>query len=162
MLHYSKANAPGKFIRLFGTILLAALTFALILTLFFFIMRLFFEALRLLPWLDYLYVAFLICVPAAIFVTAFVLFFKRTLHHPSLAIRYLSLSLFAVMILIWAVIFVLDIISFFRFQFTNIGEYYSFNILFLFINILVIFFTGIMQALTTPPEKDWMERRNSN
>lgn len=161
MSHHRKANDPGKYVQLMGTIMLSALGFALAMTLVFLLMRLFFEALKFLPWLDYLYVAFIICVPAAIFFTAYLIFFKKSLHLSNTFIKYFSLTLFVIMLTAWLAFFMTDLVSFIRFQYTNISEYYSFNILFLFANVLVIFFVGVMQALAAPPEKDWMERNST-
>ena len=41
----------------------------------------------------------------------------------------------------------------------EINRYYSFELFFLAGNVAIIFLIGILQALTTAREKDWMERR---
>ena len=52
-----------------------------------------------------------------------------------------------------------DVVKFFTTQATDTDKYYSYNLLFLVCNGALIFLIGILQALTTEKEKNWMERR---
>lgn len=153
------AEEPGKLLRLFFTILLAVLSGIAVLLLLFLLMRLVFGLLSYVPWLEYLYVIFLISFPAAVFVTAFTIFFKRTKRHPAKAVRVVSLSVISLFLAAWALFYVMDIIAFIKFQYTEISNFKTYNMLFLFSNVAGIFFLGVAQALSTPKEKDWLERR---
>ncbi len=152
------ANEPGKLLRLFFTIMIAVLGIITALVLLFLLMRLVFGLLSYVPWLEYLYVVFLISFPTAVFITAFSIFFKRTLHHKAQVVRYFSLAIIALFLISWVVFYVLDIIDFIRFQYTDIKDFRTYNMLFLFSNVAGIFFLGVAQALSSPKEKDWLEK----
>jgi K+-transporting ATPase A subunit len=70
--------------------------------------------------------------------------------------------LFAVGILIWIVLLVIDFVNFFKNGYQDIGKYFSYQLLPLTSNVAVVFLTGVMQALTTAKEKDWMEKHADN
>ena len=153
------ANERGKHIRLLLTIFTAVVGVLAALVLLFFLMRLIFGLLSYVPWLEYLYVVFLISFPTAVFLTAFSIFFKRTKRHPAKIVRGVSLAVISLFLAAWALFYVLDIIAFIRFQYTDINNFKTYNMLFLFANVAGIFFLGVAQALSTPKEKDWLERR---
>lgn len=58
-------------------------------------------------------------------------------------------------------VMVTDLIHFFRTMATDTDKYFSYHLGFLVSNGALIFFIGILQALTTEKEKDWMERNRS-
>lgn len=119
-----------------------------------------FRLLDYIPWFVYLFVIFIIIVPATLFGTIFTIYFKRTKTHPSVAVRFISQGFFAVALLCWAAAFVMDMITFFKTGAREVSSYYSYNIFLLTASVAVIFLIGVMQALTSEKEKDWMERRN--
>ena len=51
-----------------------------------------------------------------------------------------------------------DLMIFFKHHYNGISEYNCYNLAFLSANIFVIFFVGIVQALSTKKEVEWMER----
>ena len=58
----------------------------------------------------------------------------------------------------WIGLLVLDFINFLKNGYPDIDKYFSYQILVLSSSVAVIFFIGILQALTTAKEKDWMEK----
>jgi hypothetical protein len=149
---------PGKYIRLFGTLLLALLGFILSLILLFLGIRLVFGFVNELPWFSYVFSVFVLSVPAAIFITAFSIFFLRTRKHPSGLVRIFSLMSFVVFLLAWIVVYVLDMIAFFKTGQTQIVETKSWNMIFLAASVSCLFIIGVIQALSAPKEKDWLDR----
>jgi hypothetical protein len=152
------ADERGKHLRLLLTIFTAVVAVLGSLVLLFFLMRLIFGLLSYVPWLEYLYVVFLISFPAAVFITAFTIFFKRTRKHPAKIVRAVSLGVISLFLAAWAVFYVMDIIAFIHFQYTDINYFKTYNMLFLFANVAGIFFLGVAQALSTPKEKDWLDK----
>lgn len=149
----------GKFIRLFGTIFFSILgaivSFVLLMLLF----RLFLSSLDYIPWFTYFYMSLVLLLPTALFVSIYIIFFKRTKSHPSKPVRLFSNAVFIAGIVSWFVVLALDCINFFKTVSEEINHYYSFELLFLAGNVAIIFLIGIIQALTTAKEKDWMEKR---
>ena len=108
---------------------------------------------------DIFFELMIISIPAAIFTTAYVIFFIRTKRHPSPLIRIISRILFIIGTLVSCTFLVLDIISYFHKQNNDVSNYHCFNIFFLAGNIGGLFLIAIMQAFTTSKEKDWLEKR---
>ena len=107
---------------------------------------------------DIVFQLLIISVPAAVFASADVIFFKRTKQHPSAVIRTCSKILFVTGIIFCAVFLVLDILVFFKKPGNDITDYRCFSISFLAANIGGLFLIAIIQAFTTKKEKDWMDR----
>jgi hypothetical protein len=124
-------------------------------------LRLAFGLLDYIPWFVYVYMLFIIMVPATLFISVFIIYFKRTPQHPSAVIRGISYSIFVIALIVWGMAFILDIISFFKSASREIGNYYSYNIILLAASVSAIFLVGVMQALSTEKEKDWMEKRKA-
>jgi hypothetical protein len=151
----------AKFLRLFGNIFFAFLGFVVALMLLMFGLRLLLSGLDYIPWFTYFYMSLMLLIPPALFVSVFTIFFNRTKKHPSKAIRIFSSLLFIVAIICWIIALSLDFVAFFKDASPEISHYYSYNLLFLVSNAGLIFFTGILQALTTEKEKDWMEKHQN-
>ncbi len=113
-----------------------------------------------LPWFVYLFTLFIIMVPILVFITIFLVYFSRTKKHPSAAVRYFSWGLFTAALALWGYILVTDIYTFFKTSSQQIGHYNSYSVLFLAGSVALIFFVGIIQAISTPQEKDWIQKRN--
>jgi hypothetical protein len=109
--------------------------------------------------IDILFEMLIVSIPAAIFTTAYVIFFKRTKQHPSNIVRIISRILFASGFCCCCVFLVLDMILFFTRQSYDVTNYRSFSTIFLAGNIGGLFLIAIMQAFTTQKEKDWLEKR---
>ena len=153
-----KEDNAGKYLKLGGSILLGMLSFIAVLLLAMLGLRFFLGLLNTLHWTVYVYLLFIISVPAAIFVTAYLVFYRRTAMHPSAIVKFISRFLFVTAIICWIIFYAIDVYNFAKHGYQDISMYYSFNLLFLFLNIACIFFTGVLQALTSQKEKDWHER----
>jgi len=148
----------GKYLRLFGTIFFLIIGFIVSIILVLLAIRLFFGLLSYISWVSYLYMTFIILVPAALFIPAYIVYMKRTAAHPNKPVRWISYVIFSVAIAVWASFLVLDMITFFRYAYPAIGMYRSYDMIFLAANVGCFFLVGVMQAFTTEKEKDWMER----
>ena len=118
-----------------------------------------FGLLDKIPWFVFMYMMFIIMIPAALFITIFIIYFKRTPGHPSVVVRGISYSIFSIALLFWGAAFIWDMIEFFKKGSREISNYYSYNIFLLAASVAAIFLVGILQAFTTEKEKDWMEKR---
>jgi hypothetical protein len=134
------------------------LGFILLLSILFWGIRLMFGALDSMSWFSYFYMIGMLLLPSSFFIFVYVVFFKRTRSHPSKPVRLISNLLFTVAISTWLVVLVADMISFFKMASKEISNYFSYNLLFLTINIATIFLIGVIQALTAEKEKDWMDK----
>ena len=148
----------SKYLRLFGNIFFSAIGFIVLLVLLMFGLRLLFGVLDFMPWFSYLYKTLILLVPTCFFVSVFSIFFYRTKMHPSKAVRWISKGVFLSVILLWMIVLVLDCKTFFKAGSAQIDQYNSFNLLFLVCNVGIIFLFGVIQALTTEKEVDWMEK----
>ncbi len=118
-----------------------------------------FRLLDSIPWFVYVFTLFIIMVPTLIFITIFLVFFSRTKKHPSVAVRYISWGLFILALAAWAYFMVADLVTFFKTGSQSISSYHSYSVMFLAGSVALIFIVGIIQALSTPREKDWIEKR---
>ena len=151
----------GKYLRLFGSIFFLALGSIVALILVLLGIRLLFGLMSYIPWVTYIYTLFILLVPAVLFITAYIIYFKRTFSHPDKVARWVSYFLFSVALIAWAVFLFSDLLIFYQHAYTSIGMYYCYDMIFLACNVACIFMVGVMQAFTTAKEKDWMEKRNS-
>jgi hypothetical protein len=148
----------GKYVRLFGTLFFAMVGFIVALILLLLGVRLIFGLLSFIPWSVYIYMLFIIAVPAVLFIGIYIIYFRRTTSHNSAVVRYISYGIFSIALIFWAIFFVLDLIKFFKYAYPDIEKYRSYDMIFLSANVAAIFLIGVMQAFSSPKEKDWMER----
>lgn len=148
----------AKFLRLFGNIFFSAILFIIGVGLLLLGLRFILGALDTLPWFSYVYMTGMLLIPSAFFISVYAVYFKRTAHHPSKPVRLFSNAYFILAILSWVVVLITDSITFIKKGRADIDQYYSFNLLYLVINIGMIFFIGIIQALTSVKEEDWMKK----
>jgi hypothetical protein len=118
-----------------------------------------FRLLDYIPWFVYVYVIFIINVPAAFFTGVFTIYFKRTRLHPHAAARATSYTVFSIALICWIAAFFSDMVTFIKTGSREISNYYGYNIFLLVASVALIFMVGVMQALSTEKEKDWMEKR---
>lgn len=118
-----------------------------------------FRLLDYIPWFVYLYILFIILVPTMLFSTIFVIYFRRSATHPSPVVRAVSYSMFVLALVAWAATFIWDMWHFFKTGSREISSYYSYNLFLLVGSVTGIFLVGVMQALSTEKEQDWMEKR---
>ncbi len=148
----------SKYLRLFGNILLTFIIFLVVLSGLLLILRFVFGMLDHISWFSYLYTVLILLLPVVLFSSVYFIFFKRTKYHPSKAVRGVSYFIFIAAVLSWLVFMVMDIKTYSLRQYSDIGKYNSYNTIYLTANVAVIFLVGIIQALTTAKEKDWMEK----
>lgn len=148
----------SKYLRIIGNTLLGILLMILSLGLIFGLLRLMFGWLDQFSWFYYLYMMLILFFPFTFFVTVYLIFFNRTKVHPSYLTRKISQSIFIVFLISWVIFFIIDAQVFFKNGYTTIGKYYSYNMLFLTINVATIFMVGVFQALNTAEEQDWLEK----
>lgn len=148
----------GKYIRLFSSLFFLVIGFIVGVILLMLLLRLFFGLLSYIPWVTYIYMGFIILVPAALFMPAFIIYFRRTASHPSKLVKWVSYAVFSIALLAWSVFLVMDVAVFFKHAYTTIGMYRSYDMIFLAANVACFFLIGVMQALTADKESDWMER----
>ena len=154
-------DTGAKYIRLFGTIFFCFIGFLLALVVLFFIMRFVFGMLSYLPFLNTIYLFIMVLVPSTLFISIFVIYFKRTKKVASKPVKYISFTFFVLLIVAWIAALGFDVFTFFTKHYTDIQYYKSFNLVLIGSSVFFIFLTGIIQALATPPEKDWMDRKNN-
>lgn len=151
-----------KYFQLTLRLFFAFLGFAVALVLILLGLKFLFGMLDKIPWFVFMYMLFIILVPATLFISIFLIYFKRTARHPSGLVRAISYTVFATALLFWSGCLVLDIVEFFKKGSREIGNYYSYNIFLLAGSVVLIFLIGVLQALSTEKEKDWMEKRHQN
>jgi hypothetical protein len=148
----------GKYLRLLGRIGLVFVIFIAALFAIMYGLRFLFGVLDFMPWFSMMFALFIICVPAAIFITVYILYYFHTKGHHSKSVRIFSNTIFALVLLAWAYFWVYDFTIFIKHQYRDIAHYNTYNIAFLAANVGLIFFIGIVQALSSKKEVDWMER----
>jgi phosphoglycerol transferase MdoB-like AlkP superfamily enzyme len=151
----------SKYLRLFGNIFFTFVGFLVAFVLVFLALRFTVGWLDRIPWFAYFYMLLILFLPAALFVSVFVIYFLKTKSHPSKSVRIFSQIIFIAFILGWGVSFVLDILGFYKNQSSDIDHYYSYGLWWLVANVASIFLIGIVQALSTEKEKDWLEKHGS-
>jgi hypothetical protein len=53
----------------------------------------------------------------------------------------------------------MDVIYFFKTGARDVGKFNSYDVVYLAASVATIFLVGVMQALSTEKEKDWLEKR---
>lgn len=158
----SQANDPGKYIKLFGLIMVTFFSFILALVILFLFMKFVFGLLPYVSWLVYAYMVIIIAVPATLFITIFSIYFARTKKFNPKYLRYIFLSIFTALIITWVGVFIYDILNFIKFEKTDIKDYLCFNMYLLTLNVVVIFLIGIIQALSAPKQEEWHDKLMKN
>ncbi len=64
----------GKYLRLLGSIFFLVLGFIVAVILLLLTVRLFFGLMSYIPWITYIYMIFIILVPAALFIPAYIVY----------------------------------------------------------------------------------------
>jgi CBS domain containing-hemolysin-like protein len=149
----------AKYLQLSNRLIITLVCFVAAVLLLLFGLRLVFGLLDSIPWFKYLFSLFIIMVPALVLITVFLIYFSRTKQHSVAWVRYLSWGLFVAALLVWGYFLVADFITFFQTTSQDIGNYHSYSRWFLAGSVALIFIVGIIQALSTEKEKDWLEKR---
>jgi len=152
-------NDPGKYIRLAGMLLLVTTAILITLILLFLCIKFVFGIINELPLVTYIYTLFVLSVPAALFITTFIIFYRRTINYPSRPVRFISYGLFIIFLVLWILFYIMDLIAFFKTAQIQVAEYNCWDVIFLTSSVACIFIVGIIQALNGEKEEDWMERR---
>ncbi len=148
-----------KYSKLLSAIFLLFMGVLLVFALIILAVRLLFGLFDYIPWASYIYMVFIVAAPALLFISVFSIFFKRTLKHPSPVAKYFSLLVFAIALLLWVYTLYTDMVLFSKKYYVDAAKYNSYQFWMLVGSVLAIFFTGLIQALTTEKEKDWLEKR---
>lgn len=149
----------AKYLQLSNRLIISLLAFIVSLLIILFSIRLVFDLLDSMPWFVYLFTLFIIIVPSAVFICIFLASLYRVKNHPSAPVRLISYVLNGAVFLAWAYFLCRDIITFFLTGSQQIGNYNSYNVLYLAGSVALIFLLAIIQALSTEKEKDWIEKR---
>lgn len=151
----------SKYIRLFAFLLLTAIGVIALLALLLMLLKAFYGIVDSFSAFTYAYKLLIMSLPMIILTSAFVVFIQRVSFHPVRWVRFISRLLSMAVIGMMAYFYVLDLISFYHNQAnTPASVYSSYDLTFLTISIGTLFLLGVLQALTLPTEKDWMERGN--
>jgi hypothetical protein len=148
----------SKFLRLFGNVMLLAIVLILLPFLILLLLRLLMSSLDSISWFSYVYIVFMLLLPFAVFVSVYLIFFKKTKFHPVKTVRLFSNVVFFIATISWVMVLIWDFITFIKKGYTDIDKYNSYNLLYVASNGFAIFLTGIIQALTTEKEKDWFDK----
>lgn len=148
-----------RYLQLSNRIIISFVAFIVSLLLLLFGLRLLFGLLDSMPWFVYLFTLFIVIVPAGIFITIFSVGFSRIKHHPSRVVKMISYVATVIALLAWIYFLGFDLYTFFKTSSQQIGSYLSYSVLYLAGSVALIFILGIIQALSTEKEKDWMEKR---
>ena len=154
----TQASDPGKYMKLIGLLFLSFFSFIAALLLLFLFMKFVFGILPYMSWMIYVYMIFIISVPTTLFIFIYSIYFSRTKTFNPKLLRYIFLTIFVGAIICWVGIFISDIISFFKFQKTDIKDYISFDMYLLSGNVAFIFLVGIIQALSAPKKEEWFDK----
>ena len=149
----------GNYIRLFGTLFFTFIGFIIAVMLVLLGLRGLFGLLSFIPGLVNIFTLFIISVPAALFISVYIIYIRRTASHPSPPVRIISYILFAAALIAWVYFFITDLVIYFKHYYTAVAEYMSYDLIFLVTNVFSIFFVGIIQALTAKKEVDWFDRK---
>ncbi|MEO6583017.1 MAG: hypothetical protein ABIO05_01760 [Ferruginibacter sp.] len=154
-------NDASKYIRLFGMLLLTAVSFITGVLLLFFVIKLVFGFLNNLPWFTIVYSVFVLSVPAAIFIGAYTIFFRRLKNQTAKSVKIFSAIIFIAFIVAWLFYYIADLLAFVKTGKVDIVETHSWNLLLIVASIAALFLTGIVHALNSPKENDWLDKHNS-
>lgn len=148
-----------KFIKLAGLLFITAVGIILVGGLILFLFRLLFGALDSFSWFSQFFLFCMLLLPGSMLLGIYYIFYTKTAKHPSVTVKRISRLFFLLSGLTAIGVMGFDVVKFFTTQATDTDKYYSYNLLFLVCNGALIFLIGILQALTTEKEKNWMERR---
>lgn len=106
----------------------------------------------------------IVAIPTIIFLFAYTVFFIRTKkNHPVAAVRVISYILFTLASVYCIVGFSISVLTYLKKGASmGINEYHTYTIYYLAGNIVMLFLIGIIQALSSPKEPDWMEQHRRN
>lgn len=149
----------SKFLGLFWGILFSFIGIIGLLVLLMFGLKLIMGGLDHFSWFSYFYTSFFILLPACFFGSVYWIYFRKTKAYPVVWVRYFSNIIFFSFVLLWIYNLYRDGVVFLKNAYTSIDKYDSYNLLFLSVNVAALFLIGIIQALSTEKEKDWMQKR---
>src|SRR5688500_3529293 len=92
-----------KYFNLSIKIGLSFISFIVALILLMLGLRLIFGILDQIPWFVFLYMLFILIVPAALFISIFVIYFQRTKQHRSVVVRGISYTVFSIALISWII-----------------------------------------------------------
>jgi hypothetical protein len=142
------------------TLVLSIIAFFGLMALTYFVLKYFAVGLDKLPFFEKSFVFTILSLPAFIFLFAWGLFFKRIKNHSSKVIKKISYIIAGAAILGTLFFYAKDLIRLFGTWNDEVTSYNIYSRYFIVTHIIALFVTAMLQALTLPKEKDWMERGN--
>ena len=112
------------------------------------------------PYFSQVFMLFTILVPFSVFTFAYGLFWRKTKSHPNRSTRLFSYIIFAIAIGCWLYFLGNDVFRFFKYNYDSIGKYISFNMWVLAGSVASLYVVGMIQALSMPKEKNWLDKYN--
>jgi hypothetical protein len=142
------------------TLFLSVVGFFGLLALLYFALKYFAAGIDSIPFFEKAFVFVILSLPALILLFAWTVFFKRIKNHSSAAIKMISYIIAGAAILSGLFFYGKDIWRLFTTWNDTVTDYITYSRYFIVGNIAMLFLTAMLQALTLPKEKDWMERGN--
>lgn len=140
------------------TLFLSVVGFFGLLALLYFALKYFAAGIDSIPFFEKAFVYVILSLPALILLFAWTVFFKRIKNHSSAAIKMISYIIAGTAILSGLFFYGKDIWRLFATWNDTVTDYITYGRYFIVGNISMLFLTAMLQALTLPKEKDWMER----
>ncbi len=150
----------GKYLRLLSLILLLFIGIIGFFALLLFVFKWFFRLIDMASVTSSIYLFVMLLIPAAIFISIYSVFYKRTKKYPNKTIRIISNVIFMAGIISWLLSVGVDMVTFFNTGNADTSYYHSFDKWMLIPNGVAIFVAGIIQALAMPEDKDWVNRKS--
>jgi hypothetical protein len=145
-------------IGLMITLFLSVVGFFGFLAIMYFVLKYFAAGIDRIPFFEKAYVFVILSLPALILLFAWSVFFKRIKNHSSKAIKMISYVIAGTAILAGLFFYGKDIGRLFSTWNDTVTNYDTYSRYYIVGNISGLFLTAMLQALTLPKEKDWMER----
>jgi hypothetical protein len=140
------------------TLMLSIAAFFGLMALVYLVLKYFAAGLDRLPFFEKSFVFTILSLPAFIFLFAWAVFFKRIKNHSSAAVKMISYIISATAILGTLFFYTKDLLRLFSTWNDAVTSYSVYSHYLIVSNIAALFITAMLQALTLPKEKDWMER----
>lgn len=148
-------------IRLALNLIFLAIGFVVALVIILLLSKLLLSGFDALPWSGYIYTAFLLMFLPLIYFGAYYYLIKRSRRHRNTFVKYFSIIVFFIAAAACIIVFGRDVYYMFRDKKLDIDHYWTFSLLFLIPNFVCLFLVAILQALTVPAEKDWLEKHRN-
>lgn len=145
-------------IGLMITLFLSVIGFFGFLAIMYFVLKFFAAGIDRIPFFEKVFVYVILSLPALILLFAWSVFFKRIKNHSSAVVKTISYLIAGAALLAGLFFYGKDLWRLFTTWNDTVTDYDTYSRYFIVCNIAGLFLTAMLQALTLPKEKDWMER----